>query len=300
MTAATGDALAPTRADPPTVGGLLQQAPLPINEARALLAHVLGLRREKLVAWPERTLTEAEFNAYDSLLARRSQGEPMAYLLGVQEFYGLAFRVSPAVLIPRPETELLVDLARAYGADDAGLAILDLGTGSGCIAVSVALGLPRAQVVAVDISADALVVAQDNVVRHGAHVQCLHGDWYAPVAGQRFGLILANPPYVRAGDAHLSALRYEPALALTGGDGGDGLASMRRVVAGAATHLTPGGSLLVEHGHDQAAAVRALMTQAGLVDVQSIHDLAGHERVCAGRWPGGTLAPATRDSESPV
>ncbi len=270
-----------------TAGGLLDAAPLPINEARTLLAHVLGVRREKLVAHPERVLTIAEFDAYEALLYRRSNGEPMAYVLGVQEFYSLAFRVTPAVLIPRPETESLVDLLRVRLAAHIAPRVLDLGTGSGCIAIAFATARPDATVLAVDVSEAALEVARDNAARHAAAVTFRRSDWYGGVDG-RFDAIVANPPYVRDDDPHLTALGHEPRAALSGH--ADGLRCLRTVIERAPELLGPGGWLMVEHGHDQGAAVRALFDRVGLSDVETTCDLAGHERVCAGRWAGASLS----------
>jgi release factor glutamine methyltransferase len=288
------------QADAPTVARLLRDSALPTLDARALLSHVTGLRRESLIAAPARPVSTADAARFSALAARRRSGEPLAYLLGTREFYGRPFRVTPAVLVPRPETELLVDLALdALDAADAVGAVsavasqspprvLDLGTGSGCIAISVALARPAAQVAAVDASADALAIAQANADALGAQVAFAVSDWFAAVRG-RFDLLLANPPYIAADDPHLAALAHEPRTALT--DDADGLDCLRVITREAPRYLAAGGTLMVEHGHDQAAAVRALFQASGLQDVRSVRDAAGIERVCLGRWVG-PQAPA--------
>jgi release factor glutamine methyltransferase len=282
------------QADAPTVARLLRDSALPTLDARALLSHVTGLRRESLIAAPARPVSTADAARFSALAARRRDGEPLAYLLGTREFYGRPFRVTPAVLVPRPETELLVDLALdaldAVGdiASQSPPRVLDLGTGSGCIAISVALARPAAQVAAVDASADALAIAQANADALGAQVAFAVSDWFAAVRGQ-FDLLLANPPYIAADDPHLAALAHEPRTALT--DGADGLDCLRVITREAPRYLAAGGTLMVEHGHDQAAAVRALFEASGLQDVRSVRDAAGIERVCVGRWVG-PQAPA--------
>jgi release factor glutamine methyltransferase len=269
-----------------TVARLLRDSALPTLDARALLSHVTGLRRESLIATPERPVSTEEIARFDTLAARRRDGEPLAYLLGTREFYGRPFRVTSAVLVPRPETELLVDLALAALdalAPRAAPRVLDLGTGSGCIAISVALARPSARVEAVDASVDALAIAQSNADALGARVAFATSDWFAAVRGP-FDLLLANPPYIAADDPHLAALAHEPRGALT--DGADGLDCLRVIARDAPRHLAAGGTLMVEHGHDQAATVRALFEAAGMQDVRSERDAAGIERVCVGRWPG--------------
>jgi release factor glutamine methyltransferase len=222
---------------------------------------------------------------FSALAARRAAGEPVAYLLGVREFYGRDFAVTPAVLIPRPETELLVDLAKEklFASDVA--RILDLGAGSGCIAVTLALELPWAEVTAVDVSPAALEVARGNARRHGAAVNCVESDWYAALSPGRYDFIVANPPYVAAGDPHLAEgdLRFEPAGALT--DHADGLAAIRRIVAGAPGRLNPDGWLFIEHGYDQAAAVADLLREAGFSTIEQHLDLAGIVRCSGARMP---------------
>jgi release factor glutamine methyltransferase len=264
-----------------TVRALLAASGLPAAEARALLAHALAEPRERLIADPDRPVDASRAAAFRAAARRRADGEPLAYLLGEKEFYGRPFAVSPDVLVPRPETELLVELALARLRTMAGPRVLDLGTGTGCIAVSLALEHPAARVTAIDVSAAALEVARRNAERLAAEVAFRHGDWYAALPGDAaFELIVANPPYVAPTDPHLAALRHEPALALT--DGRDGLACLEAIVDGAPRFLAPGGWLLVEHGFDQADAVQALFRQAGLRP-QTQADLAGLPRVTSGQ-----------------
>jgi release factor glutamine methyltransferase len=265
-----------------TVGAALAaaRAKLPASEARLLLGHVTGRPPTWLIAHDDEELDEDTLLGFASLVARRAGGEPVAYLLGHREFFGRDFAVSPAVLIPRPETELLIELALATGTNaDVPTRILDLGTGSGCIAVTLALELPLAQVSAVDRSAKALTVAQQNAQRHGARLRLLQSDWFAALAGERFDLIVANPPYVAATDPHLADgdLRHEPPTALASGS--DGLDAIRSIVADAPLFLAPGGRILLEHGHDQGAAVRDLLEASGLAGVEQHRDLAGIVRV---------------------
>ena len=257
------------------------RAAIPLREARRLLRHVLGLEHAELEAHPEREVSPVDTARFRDRVARRAAGEPIAYLTGSREFYGLEFHVTPAVLIPREETELLVELALARPARR----ILDLGTGSGCLAVAVAKHRPQAQVTAVDASAAALEVARENAARHGVTVHFLRGDWFAPLAGERFDLILANPPYVAEGDPHLAQgdVRCEPRTALAAGP--EGLDDIRRIVAAAPAHLEAGGGLFFEHGYDQAAAAAALLAQAGFTELAQHRDLAGILRVCGGRRP---------------
>lgn len=267
-----------------TVGAALDEAQSHIGriDARVLACHLLGVGRAWLAANPMHVLTESQDAQFEALVARRVMGYPVAYLVGTREFYGRDFEVGPAVLIPRPETETLVEAALERLRP--GASALDLGTGSGAVAVTLACEQPEAIVLAVDSCADSLAVARANAARHEAKVEFALGDWYAPVAGKRFDLVVANPPYVAAGDHHLAEgdLRFEPRIALTDGST-DGLDSMRAIVSGAPGHLKPGGWLLVEHGYDQAQTCRALFEGAGLVDLVSIADLAGIARVAAGR-----------------
>jgi release factor glutamine methyltransferase len=254
-------------------------------EARILLGHVLGLTRVQLITRSERVLNAAEAQQLDTLFARRRAGEPIAYLTGEREFFGLSFIVTPTVLIPRPETELLVELALERLPKNG--ALLDLGTGSGIIPIAVAHSRPDARVSAVDISEGALDIARQNAARHAVQVTFHRSDWYAALPAQRFDVIAANPPYIVAGDAHLSQgdLRHEPLSALT--DHGDGLSALRSIIAGAPGFLLPGGWLLMEHGYDQAQAVRELLITAGKFTLPSIAgwpDLAGIERVTGAQF----------------
>ena len=259
---------------------------LPASEARLLLGHVLGRPAAWLFSHDDQVLDEDELLAFASLVARRAGGEPVAYLVGRREFFGREFAVSNAVLIPRPETELLVEIALArVGAGGAatGAKILDLGTGSGCIAITLALEIPQAQVTAVDASASALAAAQDNAERLGATLRLLQSHWFDALAGERFDMIVTNPPYIAVADPHLAAgdLRHEPVAALASGT--DGLDAIRRIVAAAPAHLTPGGQLWLEHGYDQAEAISELLVAAGLTEIEQHRDLAGIIRVSGGR-----------------
>lgn len=271
------------------IGDAWRQASRHIDrlDARLLLQHVCGCTHAELIAHPERSMLPEQAARYETLVSRRATGEPLAYLVGSAWFCDLEFAVTPAVLIPRPDTEVLVDVAAERAKSFDRPRIVDLGTGSGIVAILMARRCPQADVTAVDVSAAALDVARSNAARHGAPVRFLEGDWYAPLAGERFDLIVSNPPYVAAGDRHLSqnGLPFEPQRALTDGvAGGDGLACIRRIVAGAADHLFPGGWLLMEHGYDQAVEVRRLLRDAGFCDVASWRDGAGIERVSGGRW----------------
>ena len=262
------------------------QAGLPLDplENRILLCEATGLSRVQLITQGDRALTPDEASRLDDLVARRLRGEPIAYIVGRREFFGLDFQVGPAVLIPRPDTELIVDLSLERLPENAPR-LLDMGTGSGAIAVAVAHTRPDADVTALDVSPDALAVAQANAVANGARVRFLESSWFdALAAGETFDVIASNPPYIAAGDEHLvqGDLRFEPAGALT--DHADGLSALRIIIAGSPRHLAPGGWLLLEHGYDQAAAVRALLVDAGFTDVQSWRDLAGIERVSGGRF----------------
>ena len=277
-----------------TLKAALEEATAAIGrtDAQVIMAHLLGVNRAYLAANPMRVLTETEDARVDTLVARRSLGHPVAYLLGTREFYSREFAVSPDVLIPRPETETLVEAALARVArhprEGGGpVSALDLGTGSGAIAITLACERSGLEVTATDSSAAALEVARANAATHAARVEFAHGPWYAPVAGRRFDLIVSNPPYVAARDPHLSQgdLRFEPRQALTD-ESADGLDSLRAIVAGAAAHLRPGGWLLVEHGYDQAVDVAALLAQAGFAQPLSIPDLAGIPRVAGARIEG--------------
>ncbi len=257
------------------------RAAIPLSEARLLLRQVLGVSHAALEAHPEGKVSLQDTAAFRALVARRAAGEPVAYLTGHREFYGMDFHVTPAVLIPREETELLVEIA----VEKPARCILDLGTGSGCLAIAVARELPQAQVTAVDVSAAALDVARENAARHGVAVRFLQGDWFAPLGGERFDLILANPPYVAEADPHLARgdVRFEPRGALAAGL--QGLDDIRRIAAAAPDHLLPGGRLWFEHGYDQAPAVAALLAQEGFVAIEQRRDLAGILRMSGGVRP---------------
>lgn len=268
-----------------TVAAALARArqSIPAAEARLLLGAVLGRNHAWLEAHRDDVLEAEAAQRFAALADRRAAGEPVAYLLGRREFYGRDLAVSPAVLIPRPETELLVEVALAAVAGRANPRILDLGTGSGCIAVTLALELPGAEVTAVDISAAALAVARSNAERLGAGLRCLQSEWFAALGGERFDLIVSNPPYIAEGDRHLAEgdLRFEPPIALACGR--DGLDAIRHILASAADHLEPGGMLHFEHGYDQAIAMAELLMDAGFTDIEQHHDLAGIVRVSGGR-----------------
>lgn len=252
-------------------------------EVQCLLQSVLKVNRAYLLTHPERVLDINEHARYQALFERRLSGEPIAYLLGVREFFGLDFKVTPATLIPRPDTELLVELALQRIPQGDRCRVLDMGTGSGAIALCIAHERPNAEVVAVDASVFALIVAGENAQRLNiANVRLLHSDWFAQLAGERFDLIVSNPPYIEADDAHLSLgdVRFEPLSALASGL--DGLDDIRRISNEAKEHLTPGGWLMFEHGYNQALSVRQLLQQAGFFDVESLRDLSGIERVTIG------------------
>ena len=259
------------------VGEALRATSIDRREARLLLAAATGFSEASVLAHPERELDSRVEASFLEMSARRAAGEPVAYILGHKEFYGLELAVNPAVLIPRPETELLVDLAL----DRNPASVLDVGTGSGAIALAIKRHRPKARVIATDASAAALQVAQRNATRYSLDVELRHGCWFEPVAGERFEAIISNPPYVLIDDPHLEALPHEPRLALLGG--ADGLDAFRVLAREAPAHLLPGGWLLVEHGAGQQVAVRALLEAAGLETTASWPDLAGIPRVSGGK-----------------
>lgn len=254
-------------------------------EARMLVGLVTGFTRTQLITRDNEVLDAGQHARLTNLVSRRVAGEPMAYLTGEREFYGRSFAVGPGVLIPRPDTEAVVQRALACLQGRTAPRILDLGTGSGILAITLACERPDAQVWATDISAAALAIARGNAARLGATVSMLLSDWYDAVPAQRFDLIVSNPPYIAAGDPHLSQgdLRFEPVDALT--DHADGLTDLRSIGDGALTRLAAGGWLLLEHGHDQGSATRALLADAGFVDVFTERDLGGNERCTGGRAP---------------
>ncbi len=253
-------------------------------DAELLLAHLLGRGRSHLLAWPEQVLEPALWRRFQDLVRERASGRPTAYLLGEREFWSLPLTVAEGVLVPRPETELLVELALARIPDRAPWRVADLGTGSGAIALAIASERPMARVTAVERNPRALAVAAANASRLGLErVEMVRGDWCGPLAPGAFDLVAANPPYVAEGDPALAALHAEPREALAAGP--EGLDDLRRICASAPDCLRPGGWLLLEHGRDQGEAVRALLEAAGLAEVECHRDLAGHPRVCAGRRP---------------
>lgn len=283
-------------ADAATVGNLIDNATASLAaalglhkrearlEARVLIGHALGVDHTWLIAHDTDPTTPSQQRAIESMIARRAAGEPVAYILGEREFFGLNLAVTPAVLIPRPDTELLVEAALQRLPEHNACRVLDLGTGSGAVAIALALERPMAEVVAVEASAEALAVAQANACRLGVHnVQCIAGNWYAALGGKKFDMIVSNPPYIAAADPHLDMgdLRFEPRQALASGH--DGLHDLRVIVDGAPAHLPTGGWLLLEHGWNQGAACRALLETRGFSETHTLRDLAGHERVTLGR-----------------
>ncbi|PKO93688.1 MAG: peptide chain release factor N(5)-glutamine methyltransferase [Betaproteobacteria bacterium HGW-Betaproteobacteria-10] len=248
-------------------------------DARLLLQYATGCSHTDLLARPETSVMASAYEQFLAWVERRAAGEPLAYLVGEAEFRGRVFQVSPDVLIPRPETEVLIDLAREKLSEITAPRVLDLGTGSGIVAISLALECPTATVVAVDLSFAAISVARNNADRLGAHVDFRQSDWYQNLTGESFDLIVANPPYVAADDPHLqrNGLPFEPQMALT--DGADGLACIRQIIAGAAAHLKPGGWLFFEHGYDQGAQSRNLLAAAAFQAALTHPDLAGIDRV---------------------
>jgi release factor glutamine methyltransferase len=256
-------------------------------DAQQLMAHVLGRPRSWVLAHGDDLLDEQAQAAYRVLLRRRAAGEPFAYLVGEREFHGLMLRVTPAVLVPRPDTETLVEWALAILAgplaDRPSPAVLDLGTGSGAIALAVKHGCARARVAALDASPAAVEVAQANGRRLGLDVEVRVGDWWSGVAAASVDLALSNPPYIAEDDPHLPSLSHEPRLALTAG--GDGLAALDHLIRGAPARLRDGGWLLLEHGWDQGPQVRDRLLAEGFSDVSTRFDIEGRERCSGGRRP---------------
>ncbi|MBL8258514.1 MAG: peptide chain release factor N(5)-glutamine methyltransferase [Candidatus Competibacteraceae bacterium] len=259
----------------------------PRLDAELLLAEALDCSRTHLLAWPEREPKAEQAARFKAWLERRLAGEPVAYLLGRREFWSLELAVTPATLIPRPETELLVELALARLPADRPAAVADLGAGSGAIALALAVERPLARFVATDRSPSALAVASANAARLGiANVEFRQGDWCAPLLGERFAMLLSNPPYVALADPRWRSgeLRFEPPEALVAGE--DGLEALRAIIARAPDFLGPSGWLLLEHGYDQGETVPALLRQRGFVEVADHRDAAGISRCACGRWPG--------------
>ncbi len=253
-------------------------------EVQSLLQYTLNVPRAYLLSHPEQVLDEPQLSTYNALLQRRLCGEPIAYLVGQREFFGLNFKVTPATLIPRPETELLVELALQRMPQNRTCRILDMGTGSGAIALAIAHARPDAEVIAVDASAAALEVARTNAAQlEIRNVNFAHSDWFSSLDEKRYDLIVSNPPYVAADDAHLTQgdVRFEPVTALA--SGADGLDDIRRIISEAPKHLVTNGWLILEHGYDQAESVRALLEKSGFSGVFSEKDIAGIERVSGGQ-----------------
>ena len=248
-------------------------------DAQLILAHVLTQARSWVIAHDDALLDAPQADAIRAAFVRRAAGEPLAYLVGEKEFHGLLLRVDANVLVPRPDTEVLVGWALELLADVKAARVVDLGTGSGAIALAVKHGCPAATVLATDISLQALDVARGNAKRLALDVAFAPGSWWEALAGRHFDLVLSNPPYIAGGDSHLPALRHEPTLALT--PGGDGLDALREIVGGATPHMVPGAWLLLEHGYDQADAVQALLRESGFESVATRRDLAGQPR-CTG------------------
>jgi release factor glutamine methyltransferase len=278
---------------PDTAAGLLRASPLDAVDARVLLTHALGWRRTELITRGDLLLSDAQIASFTALEQRRIAGEPIAQITGRREFHGLDFEVTPAVLIPRPETELLVETVLEALADVASPVVLDLGTGSGAIAIAIAAQRHDVRIVATDRSGAALSVAQRNAQRlldmnrPGGMPEFAEGSWFEALEQMKprpvFDAIVSNPPYIAAGDPHLSQgdLRFEPPGALT--DDADGLTALREIAAGARAWLKPGAPLWVEHGYDQAAQVRTMLVEQGFVAVESRRDLAGIERITGAR-----------------
>lgn len=272
----------------------------PRLDAELILTHVLSKPRSFLYTWPEQQLTESQLRLYEELMARRRKGEPVAYLLGEKEFWSLPLKVDPSTLIPRPDTEVLVETALSLLGDEPARA-LDLGTGTGAIALALASERPQWQVTAVDNQPAAVALAIENCKR--LNLQNVHinrSNWFSNLAGEKFVLIVSNPPYIRSDDIHLNQgdVRFEPHSALVAD--ADGLADIKHIADAARAHLLDGGWLLVEHGFDQANAVRELFNEFGYVHVESRHDLAGHERLSLGQWlpeQPGSVASKQRETQ---
>ncbi len=255
-------------------------------EAQLLLAELLDRDRAWLITHDQDLLSAEQVSRFEDWLAQRLQGVPLAYLSGHKEFHGLRLRVNADTLVPRPDTEILVDwaleLLRAGALAQPEL--VDLGTGSGAIALALKHRHPQARVTAVDLSAGALAVARANAQDLGLVVEFQQGDWWQPLSGRLFDLIASNPPYIAGADPHLPALRHEPLSALT--PGGDGLSALQALITGAPEHLRPGAWLLLEHGYDQAEAVGQALSARGFELIECRRDLGGQPRVSGGRWPG--------------
>jgi release factor glutamine methyltransferase len=279
----------PTPGTGVTTGTLLRGNDLPRLECTLLLAHALNATRESVLAHPETKLSDEAAAEFASLLRRRLAGEPIAYLVGSREFYGLNLRITPDVLIPRPATELLVEAALRRLPEAMPGFVLDLGAGSGAVAIAIGKYRPRMEIEALDVADAAVELAAVNARMLSVPNARFHqSDWFSACYRRFYDVIVSNPPYIPSADPHLSEgdLRFEPRIALTPGE--DGLFAIRRIVAGAASRLAPDGWLLFEHGYDQAEPCRELMAEAGFVEIATLRDLAGIERVCEGRKRAGT------------
>ncbi len=266
---------------------LIPVSDTPRLDAEILLAAALDQPRSYLFTWPERLPEPEQAARFAVWLQRRLTGEPPAYLLGRREFWSLELDVTPDTLIPRPETELLVELTLQHLPADRPVAVADLGTGSGAIALALAVERPQARIVATDCSAAALAVARRNAQRlEIGNLEFRQGDWHQPLAEDRFDLIVSNPPYIAAGDScwRQGTLQFEPSTALAAG--ADGLDALRIIIAQAPVYLKPKGWLFLEHGHDQGEIVLFLLREKGFIAVSDHQDIAGISRVCAGHWPG--------------
>jgi release factor glutamine methyltransferase len=274
-----------------SIGELLRVSGIAPSDARVLLRAALGMTDAQLAAHPERIPAEAERARFMEWVTRRRAGEPVAYLVGSREFYSLAFRVSPAVLIPRPETELLVEAALERVPHDAPCRVLELGTGSGCVAIAIARERPLARVTATDVSSAALAIARENAAAHRANIELIESDWFAALEGRRYDLIVSNPPYVAGGDPHLEEgdVRFEPRTALAAG--ANGLDAIEAIVERAGEHLAPGGTLLLEHGYEQGSCARVLLAAHGFARAFTRRDLAGHERVSGAQFDDTPAQP---------
>lgn len=267
-----------------TIESLLRESRLPRREAEVLVQGVLRCERARLIAHPEERVDSSKALAIRAWFSRRRSGEPISYIIGLREFYGLELRITTDVLIPRSETELLVELALGRAGPHA--RVLELGTGSGAIAIALWSKRPDLKITATDISQAALEVARRNADSHGADIDFVLSDWFEAIGPGAFDLIASNPPYVAEGDPHLKQgdLPFEPRLALLGGD--DGLACLRAIAAQARYHLQPGGRLLLEHGYSQGESCSALLRELGYAQVDDHRDLAGLPRVAACVWRG--------------
>jgi release factor glutamine methyltransferase len=266
---------------------LSQTSDTPRADVELLLCHVLDCNRAHLYTWPEQPLSANQSTQFQALLQRRMAGEPIAYLTGHRAFWEFKLKVSAATLIPRPETELLVEQALLRIPEDQAYQVLDLGTGSGAIALAIARERPLSQVTAIEQSSEAMAIAQHNVRSHQLdNIKLLQGDWFSPLQAQPFDIIVSNPPYIAEHDPHLQQgdVHHEPRSALLSGK--DGLDAIRAIISQAGHYLDSHGWLLLEHGHDQANAVNALFLKHGFEEICHYTDLSGHVRVSGGRWPG--------------